>query len=58
VDGQVVWASAGGMARYLQGGWMAAVGRDKRERVGMQAAQWFAGVRANAQIADLRVGLR
>ncbi|RSN66623.1 transposase [Actinomadura sp. WAC 06369] len=38
---------------------MTAAGRDKRERVQMQAAQWFAEGRPNARIAaELRVGLR
>ncbi|QFG20419.1 winged helix-turn-helix domain-containing protein [Actinomadura sp. WMMB 499] len=47
------------MARYPQGGGMTAVGRDKREQVRMQAAQWFTEGRPNARIAaDLRVGLR
>ncbi|MFG2015557.1 helix-turn-helix domain-containing protein [Actinomadura geliboluensis] len=46
------------MARYPQGGGMTDAGRDRRERVRMQAAQWFAAGRANARIAaDLRVGL-
>nr|WP_272499269.1 winged helix-turn-helix domain-containing protein [Actinomadura litoris] len=47
------------MARYPQGGGSTAAGRDRRERVRMQAAQCFAEGRPNAQIAaDLRVGLR
>ncbi|WP_075898994.1 helix-turn-helix domain-containing protein [Actinomadura sp. CNU-125] len=38
---------------------MTAAGRDKREQVRMQAAQWFTEGRPNARIAaDLRVGLR
>ncbi|MBG6088099.1 winged helix-turn-helix domain-containing protein [Actinomadura viridis] len=47
------------MARYPQGGGLTAVGRDKREQVRMQAAQWFGEGRANVWIAaELRVGLR
>ncbi|MGP4029918.1 winged helix-turn-helix domain-containing protein [Actinomadura sp. 3N407] len=38
---------------------MTDAGRERRERVRMQAAQWFAEGRPNAQIAaELRVGLR
>lgn len=59
VDGPVVWAYAGVMARYPQGGGMSDAGRERRERVRMQAAQWFGEGRPNAWIAaQLRVGLR
>ncbi|GAA2168210.1 hypothetical protein GCM10009727_89470 [Actinomadura napierensis] len=59
MDGPVVWAYAGGMARYPQGGGMSAVGRERREQVWMQAAQWFGEERPNAWIAaELRAGLR
>lgn len=54
-----MWAYAGGMARYPQGGGMTDAGRERRERVRMQAAQWFGEGRPNAWIAgQLRVGLR
>ncbi|WP_353070640.1 helix-turn-helix domain-containing protein [Actinomadura opuntiae] len=38
---------------------MTGVGRARRELVRLQAAQWFAEGRANAEVAaELRVGLR
>ncbi|MGW2311834.1 winged helix-turn-helix domain-containing protein [Actinomadura luteofluorescens] len=47
------------MARYPQGGGMTDAGRERREQVRMQAAQWFADGRPNAWIAaQLRVGVR
>jgi transposase len=52
-------AYAGGMARYPQGGGMTDAARQRREQVRLQAAQWFAEDRANAQVAaELRVGVR
>ncbi|MFC5188171.1 winged helix-turn-helix domain-containing protein, partial [Actinomadura harenae] len=47
------------MARYPQGGGMTDAGRERRERVRMRAAEWFAEGRANAWVAgELRVGVR
>ncbi|WP_131740288.1 winged helix-turn-helix domain-containing protein, partial [Actinomadura roseirufa] len=47
------------MAGYPQGGGMTDAGRQRREQVRMQAAQWFGEGRASTWIAvELRVGLR